>query len=180
MVQATTISHLVYCTGFLTGCLTPALDLQLQSTLSKAACDHDSPQLKTSNGFPAETKLTALKALALHSTPPSPDTRFSLLSHFSSHEVSHCAPTRRASLPGPTLPLPSFTLSVLSSWNACPLDNAATIHSFRFYSKKLPSQEGFFQPFFLKLHASPDISNPSFLFYFFSMAHTIYFIYLPS
>lgn len=51
MAQAIIVSHLAYCTGFLTGLLSPAFELQLQSILNKADCDHGSPLLKTSSGF---------------------------------------------------------------------------------------------------------------------------------
>ena len=63
MAQAAIISHLVYFTGSLPGLLTLALDLQHQSILNKAACDHGSPQLKAANDFLAQKKVKSLRGL---------------------------------------------------------------------------------------------------------------------
>lgn len=177
MAQAIIVSLLVYCTGFLTGLLSPAFDLQLQSILNKADCDHGSPLLKTSNGFFAQKNLTILKDLASHF-------------HHHTHKLwSHSLPL----FPSWSLSLSSSHTSLLArSCSSLPtlytrcshyleclyLDNASFLQVFR--SEKLIFSVSFLWAILSEISPSFFYHFKSFfpVSFFSSISHNIYFIYL--
>ena len=122
MAQVSIIPHVLYCIDSLPGLPTPASSI-------KQPCDHGSLQLTAEEIFWLEkswSPYAVLKDLVSHSCRhprlvsfPSPLPIKSLV------WLQPCqAPCQVALL------FPSFILAVRSAWNACPLHNTSSIHSF--------------------------------------------------